>query len=176
MPLLLTALFALGFALVPGMAVFILRKNPASPLHRTFALACLSLMAWLGTLYAFDRMGEGRALTLVGRLNYASVLFVVLLGYLFVRRVLRRPAPNAHILIVETLLLAALTLLTPLVDRAEQGGARHALRPALRPLYVQYLVGYLLAALLAAFLGGRHAPSASCWPVFSRCRRQVRSS
>ena len=100
--LLLTCLFALGFGLLPALALFILRRNPSSPLHRTFGWACLSLLLWLGTLYAFDRTGEGGSLTLLGRLNYASVLFVVLLAYLFARQVLRRPVRILPLLLGET--------------------------------------------------------------------------
>lgn len=160
MSLLLTCLFALGFGLVPALALFILHKNPAAPLHRTFGWACLSLLAWLGTLYVFDRLDENGTLTFVGRLNYASVLFVVLLAYLFLRQVLRRPARNIPVLLGETLLLSALTLLTPLVDRMEEGGpGRHVTRfGPLFVLYALHLLGYLGASLFEAFHSGRHAP------------------
>ena len=159
MSLLLPFLFTLGFGLVPTLALFILHKNPVSPLHRTFGWACLSLLAWLGTLYVFDRLDESGTLTFAGRLNYASVLFVVLLAYLFLRQVLRRPARNVPVLLGETLLLSALTLLTPLVDRMEQGGAgSHVTRfGPLFVLYVLHLLSYLGASLYQAFHMGHRA-------------------
>lgn len=78
----------------------------------------------------------------------------VTLGYVFVCQVARRrPVPAPAWLWAEATLLGALTLLTPLVDRAElvRSGIHITLYGALFPLYLLHVLVLLGAALFVAF-------------------------
>jgi hypothetical protein len=159
MPALVSLLYYLCFLLLSGLAAFVLARRPRSSLHRTFGLGALALLAWTATLFLYGRAADPSLLTLLGRLNFAAALFVVLLAYLFVAQLAGRTVPSRR-LWLETLLLAALTIWTPLIDQAEAIEAnRHVTRfGTLFPLYVLHIVLYLLAALGSAFRARREAP------------------
>src|SRR4051812_780013 len=124
MSALIAALYSLCILFLIGFGVFVFAKNPASRLHRYFALFSLALLGWVGSLFAFNLQTAPGELLWLGRFNFASVALAALLGYLFVREVgRRRNRPALSWLWVETGLLAAVTLLTPLVDQAEQVNA-----------------------------------------------------
>lgn len=159
-----TLLYALCFLLLPGMAAFVLLRNPRSFLHQSFALTALSLLGWLATLFFFNRAHEPATVLLLGRVNFAAVVFVVFLAYLFVRSVARQPLPR-HLswLVAETLLLAVLSAFTPLIDQAEMpspSGRHTTVYGPLFPLYILHVLGYLAAAVTTAFGSKRIARGA----------------
>ena len=159
MPLFVSALYFVCCALLVFLALFIYRKDPTSWLNRYFSLTALTLFAWLGTLYAFDRQTDSAILLELGRLNFASALVMVLPLYLFVREVTRRPAAWLGVLLGETLILAALTLFTPWIDQAErlQAGEHITVFGSLFFLYIAQVSLYPIAAIVTAFRAAAHA-------------------
>jgi len=148
-------LYYFCFALLLGMAAFVWTKNPRSWLHASFALTALSLLAWLVTLFAFNRATEPSAVLWLGRANFAAVPFAVFFGYLFVRAVAGRSLPRRLPLLGGgTLLLGGLTLFTPFVDQSEIVGTAGKHVTQFGPLFLLYLafvLAFLAAAVLFAF-------------------------
>ena len=166
MTLFTASAYLLCLAFLLGSAVFVLSRNPGSRLHRSYALLALALLGWVGTLFVFDGLPAGPALLTVGRVNFAAAAVVATASCLFAAELAGRRLPAA--VWPETLLLAALSLWTPLVDRAEtiMGGQHVTLYGPLFPVYAVHVVGYLFGAVAVAF---RAAPGAS-----GRTRPQLR--
>ncbi len=120
--------YGLCAALLLLLGALALRQDRASRTHRDFAAfaAFTLLMAlWLASLFLYYRVGDGRALTLVGRANFAAISLSVAYGYLFARDLVGNPEKRRRIALAGTVALAALTFLTPLVSvreyRAQDG-------------------------------------------------------
>lgn len=169
MSALLAALYILCILFLIGFAFITFARNPRSKLHRYFALLALALLSWVASLFAFDLQISGHALLWLGRFNFASIVFAVTLGYLFVREVAGSSLGKTGIwLWAEAGLLAALTLLTPLVDQQElvhQGEHITLYGPLFIP-YVLHVLALLGAMLLVAFQARQHMPE--------QARRQLR--
>lgn len=159
MALLVLSLYLLCFLLLAGMMLFVLSKNPRSNLAHSFAFSALALLAWIGTLFLFNHQASPDKLLLLGRLNFTAALFIVFFGYHLVLNLAGTVSRWKGWLAAETLLLSALTLLTPLIDRAEviQGSEHVTHFGLLFPLYVLHLLAYLAAMVFAAFAAAHHA-------------------
>ena len=152
-------IYALCCVALLGMAGFVWIRSPRAWLNRSFALTCLFLLAWLATLFLFNRTGQPETLLLVGRLNFAAVPPAALCAYLFVRAVANLPLLRRTSfwgLVGSSLLLSLVSASTPLVDQAELlaagTGVRHiTVYGPLFPLYAIYVAAFLLAAVLLAF-------------------------
>lgn len=146
-----------------GMAGFVVARSPRAWANRAFALTCAFLLAWLATLFLFNRTQEPDALLLVGRLNFAAVPPAALCAYLFVRAVAGLPSPKrtaSLALVGSTALLSFVSAFTSLVDKAELpgvgGGLRHVtVYGPLFPMYAVHVAAFLLAAVLLAFRQAR---------------------
>lgn len=178
MSALLAALYLLCILALTGFALFVLARDPRSKLNRYFALLSLALLGWVASLFAFDLQTAGTALLWLGRFNFASVVFAATLAFLFVRQVTGRPArPAVPWLWAETGLLAALTLLTPLVDRQElvQLGQHVTVYGPLFVPYVLHVLTLLGAALRTAFRHGTQPSGQTLRPLrLSQTRGQLR--
>lgn len=166
MPALLAALYSLCLLLLTAFSLYVFYQNPYSRLNRYFALLALALLGWVASLFAFNfSLGPG-ALLWDGRLNFACIVFVATLGFLFVQAI---PATKAAIketvaelrrrhratlwLWTETALLGTVTLLTPWVDQAESvGHGQHlTLYGPLFAFYMAHVLVLLGAAIFRAF-------------------------
>lgn len=150
----MAVLYGLCLLFLTGSALFVFTRSPRSALHRSFALLAVALLGWVASLFAFALQTSPAQLLWLGRFNFASIVFAVTLGYVFVSQVARRRTiPALPWLWAEAALLAALTLLTPLVDRAELvvSGTHVTLYGPLFPLYVLHVLALLGAALFTAF-------------------------
>ena len=163
---LIAVLYYLGFLLLVGLALFIaFQSGQRTPqrLRRVFLLLALSLLTWQLTLFLEVRTTPAAVQLLLGRVNFAAVVFAAYFALRFVQevpdRALGNPPPRAYWLLAETGLVTALTLLTPFVDAGERVAADQALTVygALFPLYLLHMVGYLTAALLLAVAKRRRA-------------------
>lgn len=142
-------------------------------LRHRFAWTALFLLVWVASLYVFHHyrefgLGDSPDIVLwLGRVNFAAVVFAVYFAYRFVQALAgkdRHPAGPAwdRVLLAESSVLGLLSLLTPLVDRAEIISlAAHT--PAtvygvLFPLYVVHVVGYLFASIRLALRAREEAP------------------
>lgn len=110
----------------------------------------------MATLFAFSFLVSPSPLLWVGRANFAAMVFVVPLTFLFTRAVAGRPVRLSISLIVWTgvWLMAALTALTPWIDRVERvsaAGVHITTYGVLFPLYVLYLLAFFFAAVSTAF-------------------------
>ncbi len=130
MSALLAALYSLCLLLLTAFSLYVFCRNPRSRLNRYFALLALALLGWVASLFAFNfPLGPG-ALLWVGRLNFACIVFVATLGFLFVQALpaaaaraasketvaeRRRRHGTALWLWAETALLGAVTLVTNVV-------------------------------------------------------------
>ena len=165
-------LFDLCFLLSLGLATFVYRKDSKARLNRYFALAALALFAWLYTLYLYDGGGVGDFLSLteLGRLNYAAVLYVALLGYMFVAELIGKPPRKilSRLILAETVALTLATLATPLIDVAEvsaRGQGASTIFGPLFPIYVLHVSTFLGAGVVSAAYRMRTAAA--------RLRRQL---
>ena len=163
--------YAFCSALLLGMATFVWLRGRHSVSHRTFALTAFSLLAWLVTLWFFNRASEPQTVLWLGRANFASIVPATLLAYLFVRAVAGLPQPPYfRWLLYETVLLTFVTALTPLVDREEH--VLHVLQSGIATsgfgnhttVYGLLFVPYLLH--VAVFLG------AAVWTALSERSRE----
>src|SRR5258708_23386260 len=119
--MLVNFLYIIAVTLLGSLAVLVYGHAPHSRLHRSFAATCLALIAWLVTVYFLVRSSDASSLTFIGRANFASVLIAVTFSFHFVSDLVRddslarwRPMVG-----IETAILTAITLFTPLVDRVE---------------------------------------------------------
>jgi hypothetical protein len=155
-------LYYVCLLLLAGLALFIVfrgRRRPrtGSRLRRTFFLLALSLLLWQLTLFLEPRTMLPAVQLWLGRANFAAMVFAAYLALRFVQQVpgkdAAQEAPSSGWLAAETGLLAALTLLTPLVTAAERVEAGHAITTfgILFPGYLLHVVGCLTAALVVAF-------------------------
>jgi hypothetical protein len=158
----ISVLYGLCGGLLSGMAVLVLARRPGSALHRQFAYVSLALLAWISTLFLFHRSESDSAVLLLGRLNFAAALPAVTLGYLLVRTLAGRVSSRNAVLVVETIIFAAITAFTPYVDQAELLGQGADGRPLtlygpLFPIYILHVIGFLTATVLTALRGAREA-------------------
>lgn len=152
MILLTASLFLLCLLGLTGSAAFVLFQRPRSPLHRLYALLALSLVGWVATLLLFTSRTLPVSLLWVGRLNFAVVVVAATAAFLFVQELAGRKPGSTALLWAETILLASVTLLTGLVDRAEtvQAGQHVTAYGLLFPLYLLHIVVLLGAAVFIA--------------------------
>lgn len=175
---LIAVLYYICFALLTGFALFIALSPQVRRLRHTqstdllkrqrlvFVLLLLCLILWQVTLFA-----EARALLTweqlwLGRLNFAAVAVAVFLLWHFVKLVARgadaaaeadqvrwRRAP-----LLETALLVAITLLTPLVVESETvvDGLPTTEFGILFPLYLLHALVYLAATLALTLRPGQY--------------------
>jgi len=150
---LIAALYILCILFLTGFGLFVIAKNPKALLNRYFALLCLALLGWVGSLFAFVLQTSAAELLWLGRFNFAAVALVAPLAYLFVRELAGRPPARKGWMWAESAALAAATLLSASVDRAElvSGGLHTTSYGSLFPLYVLHVLAYVGAALFAAF-------------------------
>jgi hypothetical protein len=160
--------YYLCFLLLAGLVLFVAFKGRRRPrtrarLRRTFVVLALSLLLWLLTLFLEVRTTLPMAQLWLGRANFAAVVFAAYLALRFVREIPARGSTQVPVvfrwLLAETVLLAALTFLTPLVAVAERVEAGRAITTygLLFPGYLLHVLGYLLAALVFAFREWRRA-------------------
>lgn len=151
----LALLYYVSFSLMAGLTVFVLTRRPRSRLSHIFFLLALSLLFWKLTLFLEVRVASPSAQLWLGRANFAVIAFAAYLALRFVQLVIEKQARASVPLFIETLLLAGLTLLTPLIsasERIEEGSAITTYGP-LFSLYLTHVMGYLIAALIVAFRG-----------------------
>ena len=168
MSLLVASLYLLCLAFLFGSAVYVYSRDPFARLNASFALLALTLLGWVGTLFVFTVQTEGSALLWLGRANFAAAALAAPAAYAFVLALADRPFRNRNWLWAESLLLAAVSLLTGWVDRAEsvQVGQHVSAYGFLFPVYLLHILGFAVAALVIAF-----RPAAS---LPARVRTQLR--
>lgn len=152
----LAALYLLCMLFLLVFGGYVLLQNPYARTNRLFAWLSLSLFGWVATLFAFSLLVSSAPLLLVGRANFAAMVFVVPLAFMFTRAVAGRPLRRSMSLITWVIvwLMAALTALTPWIDRLEEvsvAGVHITSYGVLFPIYVLYLLGYFSAAVYTAF-------------------------
>lgn len=153
MTLLAASLYILCAAFLFGSAAFIYSRNPHSRLNGYYALLALALLGWVGTLFAFGSLPEGNTLLTVGRANFAAAALVAMASCLFAAELAGRRLMLRRAVWVETAILVALSLGTPLIDRAETvlRGQHTTTYGPLFTLYIVHVVVYLAAAVIFAF-------------------------
>jgi hypothetical protein len=164
---LIAALYYLSFLAMVGLVLFIAwhgrRASRRARLRRTFYWLALSLLIWQLTLFLETHAALPAWQLWLGRANFASVVFTSTLSLRFVQQVAGgRVSRTSHLvgwLFIETWLLAAVTLLTPLVDGAETVVGEHPITTygPLFPVYLLHVVGGLIAALVLALRQRRRA-------------------
>ena len=155
MTLVSASLYLLCLAFLFGSAIYVVARSPRSRLNVHYALLALALLGWVGTQFIFGGLPEGRTLLLVGRANFAAAALVATASFLFVTELAQRRWTLwlQSLAWLETLILTVLSMMTPLVDHAEQvvRGQHITDYGLLFPLYSLHVVAYLTAAVIAAF-------------------------
>ncbi|MBV9468433.1 MAG: hypothetical protein JOZ57_04255 [Abitibacteriaceae bacterium] len=154
---LVASLYYLATLLLVALTLFIATqgsRRTRAPLRRTFLSLACCLLLWQLTLFLEVRTAPATAQLWIGRLNFTAIVYAPYLTLLFVQEVATKDSiPVARWIAwcgAETLLLTVLTLLTPLVDVAEQVTAGQAITTygPLFPFYLLHVLGYLVAALV----------------------------
>jgi hypothetical protein len=155
--------------------VLVWLRDTKSTLHRRYALTALSLLGWVATLDLFYRASDPALVLGLGRANFAFAALAPAFGYLLVRSLAdtnghKRVWPKqgtgpavtkSMVLIGETVLVAALSAFTPLIDQAElvhagQHGRHLTVYGPLFPVYVLHILGYLGMSARLAFQARSH--------------------
>ncbi len=161
-------LYYLCFLLLASLALFISladrrRSGSRRRLRHVFRILALSLLLWQITLFLEVRTTLPAVQLWLGRVNFAAVVFVVYLALRFIQEVPMersgRRVGASPWLLAETVLLAVLTLLTPLIDAVERVEEGHAITTfgPLFPGYLLHVLGTLAAAIILAFQERRRA-------------------
>ena len=153
MTLVTASLYLLCLAFLLGSAIFVYSRNPRSRLNGYYALLALALLAWVGTLFVFGSLSEGKLLLTIGRANFAAAALVATTSFLLVAELAGRRRTLLPMVWLETVILAVLSLATPLVDRAEtvvRGQHVTAYGP-LFALYSLHIIVFLAGAVFVAF-------------------------
>jgi signal transduction histidine kinase len=157
----LTALaYGLTSLLLLILGGLILWRDRDSTANRGFALFTLAMLGWIVSLFLYYRVEDSALLTLIGRINYVSIVLAIPLGYFFTLEVVERRDRFRLAELAETAALAAVTLLTPLVSAKESlapNGEPVTHFGPLFPLFVLHLVAYLLAATARLVQSARRA-------------------
>lgn len=123
--------------------------------RRMFFLLAVSLLLWQITLFLEVRTTLPALQLWLGRINFAAVVYAVYFALRFVDEVSTRGESqiSSTWLFGETHILAALTLLTPLISVKERVESGHAITTygPLFSVYLLHVLGYLVAALTLAF-------------------------
>ncbi len=178
MTLFIASLYLLCLIFLLASALYVFFRDPKCRLNGDYAVLALALLGWVGTLFLYGRLPAGHLLLLVGRANFAAAALVATASFLFVAELAgNKRIENKGVGIklalrsliwLEALLLVALSLLTPLIDRAETvlHGQHATVYGMLFSLYAVHVVAYLAGAVLLAF---RSLPTAT-----ARTRPQLR--
>lgn len=160
MTLLSASLYLLCLAFLFGSAVFVYSRNPFARLNASFALLAWTLLGWVGTLFIFSVQTGGTALLWLGRANFAAAALAAPAAYAFVLALAAQPVRHVRRVWAEAGLLALLSLLTPLVDKAEtvQASLHISSYGPLFPLYLLHILGFTAAALLVALRSSAFLP------------------
>lgn len=168
MTLFIASLYLLCLIFLLASALYVFFRDPKCRLNGDYAVLALSLLGWVGTLFLYGRLPDGHLLLLVGRANFAAAALVATASFLFVAELAGKKLMLRSVIWLEAALLVALSLLTPLIDRAEAilHGQHTTVYGMLFFLYVVHVVAYLTGAVFLAF---RFLPIAT-----ARTRPQLR--
>lgn len=154
MTLLTASLYLLCLAFLFGSALFVYSRNPQARLNAYYALLALALLGWVGTLFVFGSLPQGQTLLLVGRANFAAAALVTTASCLFVAELAGRRWMRLTAIWLETGVMVAISLGTPLIDRAETvvRGQHSTVYGPLFTLYILHVIAYLGGAVILAIL------------------------
>ncbi|MGC4044791.1 MAG: histidine kinase N-terminal 7TM domain-containing protein [Armatimonas sp.] len=164
-PLLIPTLYGFCALILSGGALYLaFTDRHGNPAIRWFVGVCLALLIWLVTLFLFLQSDDPEFVLQVGRSNFAAVSLAVYAGWRLVKAV----AGRASSLYDKPLLyiswaFAAVSVLTPLVDKAEivsaaaTSGRHVTVYGPLFPPYVAHVIGLLGAAGYEAWQGKRRS-------------------
>lgn len=144
----------LGIALVLSNVLAVVRTKVSA---RYLLFFVLSILAWQITLYLYYVTKENLNLTLIGRVNFSASAFMVssllLFTIAFPKDIPKKYYLASILIIVETVLLAIITLFTPLIAENEiWTGYEHKTEFGyLYPLFVIHFIGYA-SAIIVIFL------------------------
>lgn len=157
--ILLGPLYAICCLLLTAAAHFVYRRRPHARLHRDFANGCLFVVTWLASLFIFQRLEESAALLIVGRVNFAAMLYVAIYALLVIRELAKLGTPRRQWIFTTTAIFALVTAVTPLIDREESviAGEHITHFGPVFPLYILFVIGFLGSAIWEALSAMRRS-------------------
>lgn len=161
MTLVIASLYLLISAFLFGSAIYILSRDPFVRLNQAYACLALAQLGWVGTLFVFNATPAGPTLLWIGRANFAAAALAAPAVFGFVQALLKKPLRWTLWIVIETLIIAGLSLGTGLIDQTEavRGSVHLTTYGWLFPLYIVHLLLYLLPALWRALTPPRHFAS-----------------
>ena len=161
MTLVIASLYLLISAFLFGSAIYILSRDPFVRLNQAYACLAFAQLGWVGTLFIFNATPVGPTLLWIGRANFAAAALAAPAVFGFVQALLKKPLRWTSWILIETLLIAGLSLGTGLIDQTEavRGSVHLTTYGWLFPLYIVHLLLYLLPALWQALTPPRHFAS-----------------
>ena len=153
MTLFIASLYLLCLIFLLASALYVFFRDPKCRLNGDYAVLALALLGWVGTLFLYGRLPAGHLLLLVGRANFAAAALVATASFLFVAELAGKKLVLRTAIWLEAALLVALSLLTPLIDKAETvlHGQHATVYGMLFSLYAVHVVAYLAGAVFLAF-------------------------
>jgi signal transduction histidine kinase len=139
---------------VVALGLLVYRKSPKSPLNQAFFAVTFLSFWWVVSLSLFYLLDQPVLVNFLGRFNFAVAGAVTpaifIFAFLFPSRNARQKIPGRKLILTSIVLMAAVTIFTPLVDSLEviAGEERITHFGPLYPLYVIYFAGFLLAAVV----------------------------
>jgi len=131
-----------------SLGVFVLVKERRKEVGRSFFLSILCACSWLLSLYLFQTIEDPKWLTLIGRVNFATILpmFYFLLRFVFVfpRRTFKVSRKIKTLFRLWIILFTIITLSTPLIGKQEVIVGSHGRSTIYGPLYPIYALHYIL--------------------------------
>lgn len=153
-------LYLLVIAFLFGSAIYVLSRDPFARVNQAYFLLALAQLCWVGSLFVFNATAAGSDLIWIGRANFAAAALVAPAVLFFVQSLLNRRHRCPLLLLLETVIVAAVSLLTGLVDMAETivGGVHTTTYGPLFLLYVAHILLYLVPALYRALAPNTSLP------------------
>lgn len=134
--------------LLLGSLVFF--SNKRRKVNVFFSFLVLSIILWIITLYFFYSISDPQPVLFLGRLNFVSAIWIAYFVYIFSKNYPKNFSQNENqklnrLLLIETLLLSAVTLFTDLVDKEEiiDGPYRETVFGPLYYLFITHFFCYI---------------------------------
>lgn len=144
-------LISIGATLVLGTFVF--TNNVKSKINKTFFIFTLTLVAWIFSLFLFYIIESPGWVQWMGRLNFATVPFMLYyllkFSFIFPREFFSVPRGLKIGLTVWFFSFAAITLLTPLVGKEEIITGVAERETIYGSLYLLYVAQFIIVSVLA---------------------------
>lgn len=138
------------------IGAFVFLKDRKSRINKTFFAFVIGIVGWLSSLFLFYNLDSPSLVLWIGRLNFAVVLlmlyYILQFVIIFPRENILIPKLSKVTIKIWFFILALLTFLTPLIDKAEIITGPSTRETVYGPLYPFYVANYLFVIIFAIII------------------------